>query len=92
MGERTKDTIDFLSWLLCDQMIIAMGKTIFMRNPCKTKKCLVRASCTEVCNLKKDYLNLCDCDGRIGFQRAVAISVYFSLSMIVWSLVTAIFK
>jgi hypothetical protein len=99
MGKRSEkrievasDWADFLSWLLCDQVIIGMSKTIFKRNPCKSKKCLVRASCTVVCDLRKDYLKFCDKDGRIFIQRASAITVYVSCIILLWALVTVIFK
>ena len=86
MGERAVRFTQFIYWLLCDQVIIAIFKTLITRNPCKSKKCLVRASCTVKCEKRLHYLKFCDSDGKIMFQRITAGSVIFGTSALILTL------
>ena len=86
MGERAVRFTQFIYWLLCDQVIIAIFKTLVTRNPCKSKKCLVRASCTVKCEKKLHYLKFCDSDGKIMFQRITASSIIFGVVVLVFGI------
>ena len=49
---------------------------LFARDPCK--KCIVRACCSERCEEKTYYLNFCDIEGKITFNRICVVSIIFS--------------
>ena len=92
MGERIANFIQFIYWITCDQVIKAMFITLMIRNPCKSKKCLVRASCTAYCGEREYYLKFCDRDEKIIFQRICAISIIFAIITVSFGIITMIFK
>ena len=71
------------------EVIVSITITMFIRNPCKGKKCLVKACCTEYCDSKKQYLKFCDQEGKIIFQRVCASSVVGGVILLFWSLYKA---
>lgn len=92
MGERITDFISFIYWFFCDEVLISIFKTLTLGNPCKSKKCLVRASCTVVCDKRLHYLRFCDREGHITFQRICAISIIFGVIMLTFGLITWYYK
>jgi len=74
------------------EIIASIAITTFIKDPCKNKKCLVRASCTEVCGERTYYLKYCDREGHIMFQRICAISVIFGVIVLIFALITWYYK
>lgn len=64
--------------------------TLRAKDPCK--KCLVKACCSERCEHRTYYLNFCNRDGGIIFERICAYAVIFSCIMIIVAIFTTIFK
>ncbi len=62
----------------------------FARDPCK--KCIVRACCSETCEEKVYYLNFCDIEGKITFQRFAAASIILSSITACWAAFTLLVK
>ena len=73
------------------EVIVSITITMFIRNPCKGKKCLVKACCTEYCDSKKQYLKFCDQEGHIIFQRFCAYSVWIGVTSIIIALTKMIY-
>ncbi len=90
MIEKVKEYLDFLIWFLWEQIFISIILTLIIKNPCKSNKCLVRASCTLYCQSKLDYLKHCDQDGKIMFQRICAITIIFSTIVLSFGVFTII--
>jgi len=83
-----KDIFQFI-W---EEVITKVAITTYIRNPCNSNKCLVRACCTENCPGRIRYLNHCDSSGTIIFQRICAYAVIFGLVTVGWGIVTLIYK
>jgi hypothetical protein len=66
-----------LSAFIWADVIITLILTLVVRDPCKGRKCLVKACCKEFCELKVYYNNFCDRDGSIAMQRFCAIMIIF---------------
>jgi hypothetical protein len=63
-----------------------MGLTLIVTDPCKKKKCLVKACCTEQCELKTYYLKFCDGNGNIIFQRFCVITTISGVISLIYAL------
>ncbi len=70
--------ISIIIWDICSQVIL----TIIAKNPC-SKKCLVKACCTDWCEVRLNYNKLCDFEGNIKFQRACASIVAFTVLVLI---------
>jgi len=86
--DRIKTILHFI-WI---EVIKSTTITIFIRNPCKSSKCLVRACCTEICGKRRYYLKYCDNDQRIVFQKICAFAVWFGVTALIFTLITAAIK
>jgi hypothetical protein len=73
-------------WFPIKQIII----TCFIRNPCKSNKCFIRACCTKNCDARIKYLECCDLHEKIAFPRICALSIVISLISILISLFKSI--
>lgn len=72
------------------EIIVSICLTFLVRDPCKTKKCLVKACCKENCELKIDYLKFCDPSGKILFQRICATSIVLGTVFLCWHIFNSI--
>jgi len=88
MVERTVEFIVDSSHMFKDGFIHII-LTLFAKDPCK--KCLVKACCSDICEHKIYYLNFCDIDGSIWFDKACAGSIIFSCIMIIVAIYNIIF-
>jgi len=84
MGSRTNSKIKNVFTFLWEEVIIAIALTILVKDPCKGKKCLIKACCNDYCELKIDYLKFCNSEGKIAFQRVCALSIVFATCMLFW--------
>ncbi len=90
MGMRTPDKIKGLFSFIWYEVIVAITLTFLVRDPCKSKKCLVKACCNEICELKKEYLKFCDPEGKILFQRICAGSIVFGTVLLCFHIIRVI--
>jgi len=60
---------------------------IFIKDPCKGNKCLVKACCSQACDEKLHYQCFFDTEGSIIFLKICAISIVLSFSSLVIVLV-----
>ena len=80
-----KNVLNFI-WI---EIIKSITITLFIRNPCKSSKCLVKACCTKICGERRYYLKYCDNDQRIVFQRFCAVAVWFGIISLLLTLIKA---
>jgi len=83
MGSRHSKIKGIFSFLW-NEVIVAIALTFLVRDPCKGKKCLIKACCNEECELKTDYLKFCNPEGKILFQRICAASIVFGVFMLLF--------
>ena len=84
MGIKTNSKINNVFSFIWNEIIVALALTLLVKDPCKGKKCLIKACCNEHCELKIDYLKFCDSEGKILFQRVCALSIVFGTCMLIF--------
>ena len=51
--------------------------TCYIKNPCKSNKCLVRSCCTKYCEKQRNYSTYTELNGKIWFLKLTSISIVF---------------
>ena len=90
MRRPTPELITGFASFIWYEVIVPVCLTFLVRDPCKTKKCLVKACCQEHCELKIEYLKFCDPEGKILFQRICASSIVLGAVFLCWHIFNTI--